>query len=98
MKTDLITESAAVEANLDMDDDDVIENAFATFEKYSTPGADGEEILTKESIDDMLREEIGFAVNQEYVDTVFSKYDRDGTNIIDVDEFLEIYKFMWLVQ
>jgi hypothetical protein len=95
---DLITESAAVEANLDMDDDDVIENAFATFEKYSTPGADGEEILTKESIDDMLREEIGFAVNQEYVDTVLSKYDRDGTNIIDVDEFLDIYKFMWLAQ
>lgn len=95
---DVIEAAMAEDADLDMDDDDVISSAFATFEKYATPGPTGDELLTRENVDDMLREEIGFDMNQEYVDTVYDKYENGSQTGLDVDEFLGVYKFMWLVQ
>lgn len=95
---EVISGSLAEEAGLDLDDDEVIEHAFGTFEQYAVPGADGEEILNKASVDDLLREEVGFAANQEYLDAVFDKFDKTKSGEIDVDEFLGIYKFMFLVQ
>jgi hypothetical protein len=95
---EVISGRLAEEADLDLDDDDVIEHAFGTFEQYAVPGDNGEDVLTKASVDDLLREEIGFAANQEYLDAVFNKFDKSSTNTIDVDEFLGIYKFMFLVQ
>jgi hypothetical protein len=95
---EVISGSLAEEAGLDLHDDDVIEHAFGTFEQYAVPGADGEEVLTKASLEDLLREEVGFAANQEYIDAVFDKFDKNNSRDIDVDEFLGIYKFMFLVQ
>ena len=95
---EVISGSLAEEAGLDLHDDDVIEHAFSTFEQYAVPGADGEEVLTKASLEDLLREEVGFAANQEYIDAVFDKFDKNNSRDIDVDEFLGIYKFMFLVQ
>lgn len=93
-----ISVSLAEEADLDLDDDELVEHAFETFEKYATPGADGDEVMTKQNVDDMLREETGFAAQQEYIDTVFNKFNKSKSGYIDVDEFLGIYKFMFMVQ
>lgn len=93
----VINDSLVEEAGLDLDDDDVIESAFAMFETYAT-GDEGEEVVTKQGLDVMLREEIGFAMNQEYVNAVFNKFDTNDVGFIDVDEFLGIYRFMYMIQ
>lgn len=95
---EVISASLAEEADLDLDDDELVQHAFETFEKYATPGADGDEVMTKQNVDDMLREETGFAAQQEYIDTVFNKFNKSKSGYIDVDEFLGIYKFMFMVQ